>query len=143
MAKGYAKKDASPSNFLVPFQPQTLLFFPLPFLLLHLIIISCVRVGRVSKNVWISVNAFSGKDSKNSFNSSGVWSLAAYILSLSQIDSIQCIIVLKIFFTHLNHTNPVLDSMSYEYKKIITSGYNILKDKQIFLLIIMWQLILD
>ena len=38
----------------------------------------------------------------------------------------------KIFFTHLNHTNPVLDSMSYEYKKIITSGYNILKDKQIF-----------
>jgi len=38
----------------------------------------------------------------------------------------------KIFFTHLNHTNKALDSDSKEYKNIITSGYNILNDKQIF-----------
>ena len=38
----------------------------------------------------------------------------------------------KIFFTHLNHTNSVLDHDSLEYNNVITSGYNILKDKQIF-----------
>ena len=38
----------------------------------------------------------------------------------------------KIFFTHLNHTNKALDSESREYKNIITTGYNILNDKQIF-----------
>ena len=38
----------------------------------------------------------------------------------------------KIFFTHLNHTNKVLNSESQEYKKVITSGYNILEDGKIF-----------
>ena len=38
----------------------------------------------------------------------------------------------KIYFTHLNHTNRVLDEKSEEYNNLITSGYNILKDKQIF-----------
>ena len=38
----------------------------------------------------------------------------------------------KIFFTHLNHTNKVLDNTSKEFKNIITCGYNILEDKQTF-----------
>ena len=38
----------------------------------------------------------------------------------------------KIFFTHLNHTNKVLNFGSQEYKKVITSGYNILEDGKIF-----------
>ena len=38
----------------------------------------------------------------------------------------------KIFFTHLNHTNNALRMNSNEYNNIITSGYNILNDKQIF-----------
>ena len=37
----------------------------------------------------------------------------------------------KVFFTHLNHTNRALDQRSDEYKYVITSGYNILKDGQI------------
>jgi len=40
----------------------------------------------------------------------------------------------KIYFTHLNHTNRVLDESSKEYKDVITSGYNILRDKEIFAL---------
>ena len=40
----------------------------------------------------------------------------------------------KVFFTHLNHTNKVLNSNSQEYNNVITSGYNILKDKQTFAL---------
>ena len=40
----------------------------------------------------------------------------------------------KIYFTHLNHTNKVLDENSIEYKDVITSGYNILRDKKIFTL---------
>ena len=40
----------------------------------------------------------------------------------------------KIYFTHLNHTNKVLDEKSKEYNKVITSGYNILTDKKIFTL---------
>ena len=38
----------------------------------------------------------------------------------------------KAFFTHLNHTNKVLNSKSQEYKDVITTGYNILEDKQTF-----------
>jgi len=38
----------------------------------------------------------------------------------------------KIFFTHLNHTNKVLNVNSKEYEKVVNSGYNILNDKQIF-----------
>jgi len=38
----------------------------------------------------------------------------------------------KVFFTHLNHTNKVLDYKSKEYNNVITTGYNILEDKQAF-----------
>ena len=38
----------------------------------------------------------------------------------------------KIYFTHLNHTNRVLDDKSEEYNTVITSGYNILEDKKVF-----------
>ena len=38
----------------------------------------------------------------------------------------------KVFFTHLNHTNKALNDKSEEYNDIITTGYNILKDKQTF-----------
>jgi len=38
----------------------------------------------------------------------------------------------KVFFTHLNHTNKALNDKSKEYNDIITTGYNILKDKQTF-----------
>jgi len=38
----------------------------------------------------------------------------------------------KIYFTHLNHTNNALDNSTKEYQEIITSGYNILNDKQLF-----------
>jgi len=37
----------------------------------------------------------------------------------------------KIFFTHLNHTNFALNKDSNAYNHVITSGYNILKDRQI------------
>ena len=38
----------------------------------------------------------------------------------------------KVYFTHLNHTNRALDENSEEYNNVITSGYNILDEKQIF-----------
>ena len=38
----------------------------------------------------------------------------------------------KIYFTHLNHTNNAINKDTAEYKNIITSGYNILEDRQIF-----------
>ena len=38
----------------------------------------------------------------------------------------------KVFFTHLNHTNKALNDKSEEYNDIITTGYNILKDKRTF-----------
>ena len=38
----------------------------------------------------------------------------------------------KVFFTHLNHTNRILNYKSQEYNDVIASGYNILEDKQIF-----------
>ena len=38
----------------------------------------------------------------------------------------------KIFFTHLNHTNPLLNKQSPQIKKLIDNGYQIAKEKQIF-----------
>ena len=38
----------------------------------------------------------------------------------------------KIYFTHLNHTNKVLDKDSTEYKNLIRSDFNILEDGQVF-----------
>ena len=31
----------------------------------------------------------------------------------------------KIYFIHLNHTNPLLNSKSKEYQHVISSGYNV------------------
>ena len=31
----------------------------------------------------------------------------------------------KIFFIHMNHTNPLLRTDSYEYKQVISNGYNV------------------
>jgi len=38
----------------------------------------------------------------------------------------------KIFFTHLNHTNPLLHKNSLEAKSLINEGYNILEEKRVF-----------
>ena len=38
----------------------------------------------------------------------------------------------KVYFTHLNHTNKSLINNSKEYNNVVNSGYNILKDKNIF-----------
>jgi len=34
----------------------------------------------------------------------------------------------KIFFIHLNHTNPLLNDNSEEYQYIINKGYNVAKE---------------
>ncbi len=34
----------------------------------------------------------------------------------------------KIFFIHLNHTNPLLNKNSDEYKLVITKGYNVAEE---------------
>ena len=34
----------------------------------------------------------------------------------------------KIYFIHLNHTNPLLDSNSSEYKDLISRGYNVAQE---------------
>ena len=38
----------------------------------------------------------------------------------------------KIFFTHLNHTNSVLDKTSNEYRGLIDLGFNVAEDGQEF-----------
>ena len=38
----------------------------------------------------------------------------------------------KVFFTHLNHTNRVLDKASSEYANVIDCGYNVAEDGQTF-----------
>ena len=38
----------------------------------------------------------------------------------------------KIYFTHLNHTNKVLQKKSDEYKNLSNSSFNVLEDKQLF-----------
>ena len=40
----------------------------------------------------------------------------------------------KIKFIHLNHTNPLLDSNSNAYKKVVANGFNIGKFKEIITL---------
>ena len=34
----------------------------------------------------------------------------------------------KIFFIHLNHTNPLLNKNSDEYKLVISKGYNVAEE---------------
>tara|TARA_E500000178_G_scaffold267347_1_gene264823 strand:+ start:174 stop:1076 length:903 start_codon:yes stop_codon:yes gene_type:complete len=38
----------------------------------------------------------------------------------------------KIYFIHLNHTNPLLDSNSSEYKDLISRGYNVAQEGLVF-----------
>lgn len=38
----------------------------------------------------------------------------------------------KIYFIHLNHTNPLLDNSSEEYKNVLKKGYNVAKLNQKF-----------
>lgn len=40
----------------------------------------------------------------------------------------------KIFFIHLNHTNPVIKNNSAAYNKVLTNGFNISKQGQMFYL---------
>jgi len=37
----------------------------------------------------------------------------------------------KIFFTHLNHTNPLLIKNSIQQKEVIDKGFNIAQEKMI------------
>ena len=37
----------------------------------------------------------------------------------------------KIFFIHLNHTNPLINEKSEEYKLVIGKGYNVAKEGMI------------
>ena len=40
----------------------------------------------------------------------------------------------KIYFIHLNHTNPVLDKESEEYENVVSKGFNIAEiDMEFFL----------
>jgi len=48
--------------------------------------------------------------------------------SLELFDTIKLKEKNKIFFIHLNHTNPLLNDNSEEYKYIITKGYNVAKE---------------
>jgi len=38
----------------------------------------------------------------------------------------------KIYFTHFNHTNIVLNKKSHQYKNLLNNNFNVLEDKQIF-----------
>jgi pyrroloquinoline quinone biosynthesis protein B len=40
----------------------------------------------------------------------------------------------KIYFIHLNHTNPVLNKNSKEYKSVISKGFNVAETGMEFIL---------
>ena len=40
----------------------------------------------------------------------------------------------KIYFIHLNHTNPVLNKNSKEYKSVISKGFNVAESGMEFIL---------
>ena len=40
----------------------------------------------------------------------------------------------KVYFTHLNHTNPVINISSPEREEIISQGYHIAEDEMLFTL---------
>ena len=37
----------------------------------------------------------------------------------------------KLYFTHLNHTNPLLDTTSKQYREVILNGFSVSTFKQI------------
>lgn len=38
----------------------------------------------------------------------------------------------KVYFIHANHSNPILDSSSPEYKQVIDAGFNVAFERQVF-----------
>ena len=51
--------------------------------------------------------------------------------SMDLFDSIDIKEKKKIYFIHLNHTNPLLNEQSKQYKSVITKGYNVAKEEMI------------
>ena len=51
--------------------------------------------------------------------------------SMDLFDSIDIKEKNKIYFIHLNHTNPLLNEQSNQYKSVITKGYNVAKEEMI------------
>ena len=51
--------------------------------------------------------------------------------SMDLFDSIDIKEKNKIYFIHLNHTNPLLNEQSKQYKSVITKGYNVAKEDMI------------
>ena len=51
--------------------------------------------------------------------------------SIDLFDSIDIKEKNKIYFIHLNHTNPLLNEQSKQYKSVITKGYNVAKEEMI------------
>ena len=51
--------------------------------------------------------------------------------SMDLFDSIDTKEKNKIYFIHLNHTNPLLNEQSKQYKSVITKGYNVAKEEMI------------
>ena len=47
------------------------------------------------------------------------------IESLELFNNLENIDKAKVYFIHLNHTNPVLNKNSEEYKRVILSGFNV------------------
>jgi pyrroloquinoline quinone biosynthesis protein B len=51
--------------------------------------------------------------------------------SMDLFDSIDIKEKNKIYFIHLNHTNPLLNEQSKQYKSVINKGYNVAKEEMI------------
>ena len=56
------------------------------------------------------------------------------IESLELFNNLENIDKAKVYFTHLNHTNPVLNKNSEEYKRVILSGFNVAEPGMEFVL---------
>ena len=56
------------------------------------------------------------------------------IESLELFNNLENIDKAKVYFIHLNHTNPVLNKNSEEYKRVILSGFNVAEPGMEFVL---------
>ena len=52
--------------------------------------------------------------------------------SLKMFSELNCFDKEKIFFTHLNHSNPLLNKDSFEFKSLIDNGFKVLNEKNFF-----------
>ena len=52
--------------------------------------------------------------------------------SLKKFSLLELVDRKKVYFTHLNHTNPVIQSSSLERLEILNKGYNLAEDGMIF-----------